>query len=164
MCFAHGRECPPVSNSSVVVDCSGVKDLLSAMGNDVKDKAIRAALRAGAKIEQAAVQASCPERIDLPSGTALPVGALAADVIIKQGGRNAETPYVVVTFGKYSKHVARWVEDGHKVIQGRGSERKDTGKVTTPNPFVSEAFESSEQAVESAIRETFIETVTKAAK
>lgn len=153
------------SNNNVTVDCTSVMEMLKALGDDAKDKAVKAALRAGAKIEQAEIQSNCPTRIEDTSGTALPVGALKSDVIIKTSTKNADTPYAVVTFGKYSMHVARWVEDGHKVMKGKKSSgnQKDTGKETTPNPFISTAFETCEQEVTKAIQETFITNITKAA-
>jgi len=151
------------SNNNVTVDCTSVIEMLKALGDDAKDKAIQAALRAGAKIEQTEIQNNCPTRVEGPSGTALPVGALKSDVIIKTSTKQADVPYALVTFGKYSKHVARWVEDGHKVIKGTKGSKKDTGKETTPNPFISAAFETCEQEVTKAIQETFITNITKAA-
>jgi HK97 gp10 family phage protein len=148
-----------MASSNITVDCTSVMEMFQSLGTDVKDKAIRAALLAGANIEQEEIRENCPTRIEGTSGTALPVGALQSDVIIKASTKSADVPYVVVTFGKYSAHVARWVEDGHKIVKGK----KDTGKETQPNPFISTAFETCEQAVIEAIEETFINNITKAA-
>jgi len=152
-----------MANTAIRCDISSAVEMLKGLDGAVKEKAIRAALKAGAEIEQKEIQANCPERIDLPSGTALPIGALRSDVIIKLSGKNANRPYAVIKFGKYSAHVARWVEDGHKIIHGgRGQHGTDTGKSTKPNPFVSRSFEASLGAVQEAIQTTFLANITKA--
>jgi hypothetical protein len=154
-----------MSNTAIGVDISSVAAMLKGMDGEIKEKAMLAALKAGAEVEQLEIQANCPERIDLPSGTALPIGALRSDVVIKMSGKKINRPYAVVKFGKYSAHVARWVEEGHKVHHGgRGKHGTDTGGSTQPNPFVSRSFEASLGAVQEAIQTTFIAQITKADK
>ncbi len=152
-------------SSFINVDISSVESMLKGLDGEIKEKAMRSALKAGARIEQHEIQANCPTRIDLPSGSALPVGALRSDVIIKLSGKKVDRPYAVVKFGKYTAHVARWVEDGHKIhYGGRAQHGTDTGESTKPNPFVSRSFEASLGAVQEAIQTTFLSNITKADK
>ncbi len=83
---------------------------LSDLGDKAADRAIRAALRAGAEIEQVAISERAPIK-DRTGGT-LPDGALKNDIVIRIkkdqfGGLSA-------TIGpdKLTKHVAGWVEYG----------------------------------------------------
>ncbi|MCU1248688.1 MAG: phage protein gp10 family [Edaphobacter sp.] len=136
--------------------------------------AARAAVRNGAKIVQAAIEERAPERPDLPSSTALPVGALANDIEIHvRTGANG-MPYATIGPGKETSHVARWVEYGHRLVRGgRSKLNKLTGKTSGPgsevgivpaHPFIRPGFEASEAPAREAMMTTLIDEATKPAK
>jgi len=164
-----------------LVGGESLKDLFDHLATDARDKAIRKALRAGAEIEQAAIVEATPERIDTGSSTstALPPGALKADVEITMGRTNDDNaPFAVIGFGKYTKHVARFVQDGHRIVRGgysrpvkkngakTGLHRgpgKEVGQVQG-HPFVSTAFEASRQEVADTMKTTLQAAIVAASK
>ena len=109
-------------------------------GPDVKH-VIDAGLRAGGEVFQAAIAERAPERPDLPSGTALPPGALKTDIELHRGRSDEGLPAVIVSPGKYTQHVARWVEYGHRLVRGgynkkgKGGPGKEVGSVAA-YPFI----------------------------
>ena len=158
-----------------------LKDMFEHLATAARDKAIRKALRAGAEVEQAAIQGATPVRIDdgSPNSTALPPGALKADVEITMGRTNDDhSPFAVIGFGKYTKHVARWVNSGHRIVRGGYSRAvKKNGEKTgsyrgpgtqngevAPHPFVSEAFEASEKQVAETMQATLQTEIVAASK
>jgi len=137
----------------------GVKAALAQFDVKVQDKAMRAGLRDAAEVMQGAVAAAAPERPALPSGNALPPGALRSDItlVVK---RDAGILEAIVQPGKYTFHVARWVEYGHRLAKGgqiawegmvngrrrrRGGHGHLIGDVPA-HPFIRPAFEASIQA------------------
>lgn len=66
----------------------------------------------------------------LPSGRALPVGALKADVTLEVR-RESGLLMAVVGPGKLTAHVARWVEYGHRRVRGGYSDVSER----TDNPI-----------------------------
>lgn len=146
------------------VKLEGLKELdakLTELGGDAARRVIRAGLRAGGEVLQAAVQERAPERPVLPSRTALPPGALKSDIELRAGKDEAGLPAVIVAPGKYTAHAAVWVEYGHRLVKGgyrRASGRgpgHEIGSVLA-HPFIRPGYEaaasaSAEAAVE-AIR------------
>lgn len=123
----------------------------------------RKALRKGAQVIQAAVIAEAPERLDLPSGTALPVGALKTDIIIKAYTDEYGKEVASIQPGEYTNHVAGFVEFGHKMVtggrlgsgDGKHTHVKSTGTTfTQPNPFFRRGEEKSETAAVEAIEQS----------
>jgi HK97 gp10 family phage protein len=154
----------------------GVKDMLDDLATKEADRIIRKALRAGAKIEQAAIQERAPVRPDLPSGTALPPGALAADVTIKTKKIDNDTFQATIGPGKLTSRVSHLVEFGHRMVTGGRSrlikKGRNTGRTVGPgkqvgmvpaHPYTRPAFEASVNEAVNAITKTLQEEVTKTA-
>lgn len=119
--------------------------------NGKKLKNIQAkALRQVGVIVKDAIIARTPVRVDAPSGNALPVGALKADIkalvhIAKD--ENAGDPSTV-TIGpsKKTAYVARWIEYGHEIPRAH---KPNARKNVPPRPFIRPAFDSvKSQAIE----------------
>jgi HK97 gp10 family phage protein len=139
------------------VDIVGLKELdakLSEMKEQTAKRIVWEALEAGGAVIQEAVQEVAPMRPDLPSGTALPVGALAADIEIHRGKDDEGNPAVIVGPGKYTSHAARWVEYGHRQVKGGYSKVLANGKTRGPGtevsqvpayPFIRPAYEASRE-------------------
>ncbi|MBB6144714.1 HK97 gp10 family phage protein [Silvibacterium bohemicum] len=161
----------------LTIDIQGLDQLqqrLTEMGTTAADRCVRTALRAGAIIEQSAIVARTPVRPELPSGTALPIGAMAADIVIRNTRSDQGNLAAIVGPDSLTRHVALWVTRGHRLIRGgRSRINKRTGKVSGPgqqvgtveaHPFVTEAWEQSRQEVTSAIITTLQTEIDKEAK
>jgi HK97 gp10 family phage protein len=148
---------------------------LTAIGDEKRVKSIiRKALRAGAVIMQGAIEERAPERPDLPSSNALPVGALRADIVVTATTDETGALAVSVGPGKYTKHVASWVEYGHQMVQGgrlslfgngtghRVGTHGMTSTFVPPHPFIRPAYEASREAAAEAIVESLHESVDDA--
>ncbi|MDE2099253.1 MAG: hypothetical protein KGL39_18510 [Patescibacteria group bacterium] len=116
----------------------------------VQDRATRAGLRRAADTVADAIEERAPVRPALPSGTALPPGALKADFGFTISRRSGVL-MAVIQPGKLTRHVARWVEYGHRMVKGgylsvkRGKLRghgKEVGNVPA-HPFIRPGFEAS---------------------
>jgi len=84
-------------------DIVGLKELeakLLTLKQQTVKTIIWEALDAGAQVFHAAVQEAAPERPDLPSGRALPAGALAADIVRYRGRDDQGDPAMIVGPGK----------------------------------------------------------------
>lgn len=133
----------------------------------------RKALRRVGKIVQKAVQEHAPIRPDLPSGTALPIGALKDDIeyrIHLATDPIDDNSIVTVTPGKKTAHAADWVENGHALVAGGYSKvdgkggRRGPGKVighVQPHPFIRPAADSIEGEAVEAFQETLAEEIQK---
>jgi hypothetical protein len=167
-----------------IIGVAGVIDMLETLKTTAAERCIRKALRAGAAIEKDAIETLAPIRPVLPSGTALPPGALANDVTVSLKRSDEGEIIAVVHPGKLTAHVASWVEYGHRQVRGGASklmadgstkgdgvqiyvkpQKGQVGLGTVPaHPYIRPAYESSLQAVTEAIATTLAEEVTKAAK
>lgn len=149
----------------IIVDTSEFDQYMDQIADPAREKKItRKALRKGAMITRDAIAERAPERPDLPSGTALPIGALANDIVVRsytgEGGRE----FVAVQAGKLTDHVAGWVEYGHRLVHGGYSKlNKQTGKTRGPgsevgqvpaHPFFRPGAEASADAAATAIIES----------
>lgn len=145
----------------------------------LKDKKVQSimshALHEGGEVFRAAVVEAAPERVDdLPSGTALPPGALKSDVILHKDHDTKQLAYDV-EFGRETAHVARWVDEGHRLVLGGYSHEvkgqpgtyrgpgKEVGSVP-PHPFFREAFETAAANAEKVIEESITTQVNRAWK
>jgi len=135
----------------------------------VQQKVLTEAVRAEARIFQAAIQEAAPVKIE-PGGI-LPDGALQADVIYRIGTDSSGRPAAVVGFGKLTRRVAGWVEYGHRLIRRHskglirlkvkgGGSGLQVGTVQA-HPFIRPAFEASVEAGNEAFAETFAEELKK---
>jgi HK97 gp10 family phage protein len=120
------------------------------------EKAARKALRVAGKVVQTAIRERAPIRVDAHhSGTALPVGALAADINLGNVKHpdGTEAYQISIGAGKHTAHVARFVEYGHENAKGSGH--------TPAHPFIRPAYEASEAAAATALVTTFMEEQEK---
>jgi HK97 gp10 family phage protein len=162
-----------MAEDGLTVEIQGLAELqakLNDLSTKAADAAMRKALKAGAVIEQAAIT----ERAPIKDGTGgiLPDGALKNDIVFKirrddRGGMTA-----VVGPDKYTAHVARWVEYGHRLVRGGYSKKLADGSTRGPgkevdqvpeHPFIRPAWEASREAVTTAITTTLAEEIEKAA-
>jgi HK97 gp10 family phage protein len=155
------------------VEFKGLAELeakLEAMSTEQATRAVNRGLAAGGEVFREAVAEAAPIRPDLPSGTALPPGALKSD-IVKRRTRDADgAPVEVVGPGKYTRHAAVWVEYGHRLVRGGYSRMtknggfrgpgKEIGKVPA-HPFIRPAFEASAEKATAAAIDTIVEEVEK---
>src|ERR1700761_1656564 len=115
------------------------------------ERIVRRAMREGGRVVQAAITEAAPVRPSLPSGTALPVGALKNDIEVHVIKEQDGSISALIAPGKLTQHVARWVEYGHEmVVGGRKGKGKSVGRVEA-HPFIRPAFEASESAAQDAI-------------
>lgn len=154
----------------VEVDSKSLEEKLKSLSSDLQTKIMQTALREGAKVYQAAVSEAAPEHTDIPTphSTSLPPGALKSDVVI------AKTPNTLeysVVFGKYSKHVARWMDRGFRLVKAgysRVTKRGNRGpgkevKFVEPKSvgFFRNAFEQASSEAEKAITDSITLQVNK---
>ncbi len=138
-----------------------LQDKLNQLKGPTAKRVMNKALRAGGAVFQQAVAEAAPERPNLPSGTALPPGALRHDIGIRTipTGADAASSLVAVGPGKLTAHAARLVEYGHRQTKGksrllRNGKTKGPGVqvgIVPPHPFMRPAFESSQQAATDAV-------------
>ena len=131
----------------------GLKELdrkLGELGTKAARRVIRKALKAGGEVFRVAVAERAPERPDLHSGTALPPGVLARDIEVDMGTADG-LPAAIIEPGSYTRHVARWVEYGHRLVKGGHSSMK-RGKLqgngaqigdVPAYPFIRPGYEAS---------------------
>jgi HK97 gp10 family phage protein len=143
--------------------------MLEDLGTQAGEHAIRKALRAGAAIEQAAIEERAPVN-DLTGGS-LPAGALRADITVRMTRSDQGNISAIVGPGKLTRHVADWVEYGHRMVTGGRSRKLANGKTKGPgqevgtvpeHPFIRPAYEATAQEVANTIAEVLKEEVTKA--
>jgi HK97 gp10 family phage protein len=150
----------------ISIDVQGLSELqakLDALTQKQADRCIRAALKAGAVIEQAAIAERAPVKDG--TGGSLPVGALKLDIIVHLA-KDAQGAYsAIIGPGKLTKHVARWVEYGHRIVRGAKLRKggKHTGDVPA-HPFIRPAYEATRQAVTTAICTTLATELEKSSK
>jgi len=141
----------------------GLRELdakMAELGGAASKRIARKGLRAAGAVFLGAITDAAPERPELPSGTALPIGALAADIGMRLGRDEAGLPAAIVSPGKATRHVANWVEYGHRLVRGgrnrkgRGGPGRVVGNVPA-HPFIRPAFEASADAAV----DTFVTTV-----
>jgi len=154
-------------------EIEGLADLkatFESLATKEADRCVLKALKAGAVIEQAAITERAP--IKDTTGGLLPDGALKSDIVITTRRDSQGKPYVTVAPGKYTRHVAQWVEYGHRLIRGGYSKLLKSGKTRGPgtqlgtveeHPFIRPGYEESREAVAAAISTTLIEEIRKSA-
>lgn len=153
---------------SISIDSKSLEEKLMSLGQDVQDRIINTALREGAQVYRSAVSEAAPERLDdETSGTALPPGALKSDVMIQKVSKSAEYD---IRFGKYTAHVARWVDEGHRLVKGGRSRVNKTGKTrgsgkeignVPAHPFFRAAFETASADAEKVIADSITNQVNR---
>lgn len=162
-------------------DISGipeVKAMLDNLSTKEADRIMRTALKAGADIVKEAIEVHAPERPDLPSGTALPIGALKADIKSKVKKVSDDVYVATIEPDEATFHVALFVEEGHRLVRGGYSKEvikagENTGKYRGPGqevgqvearPFVRPAWEACREEATTAIATTLATEIEKASK
>jgi len=134
---------------------------LDAVADRLGPKGMDRVVRAGAQVFQEAVEAAAPV-LDhrTANSTALDPGALKAGIGTRLRHNAVGTAEARVgPVGKEVRHVARWVEYGHRLVKGGYS--KVTAKGTRgpgveigevrAHPFIRPAYESARGAAEEAM-------------
>lgn len=125
---------------------------LSALAGPVARQLIYEAVMDGGKVLQNEVRLQAPSRPELPRGTAIPPGALKSDIELHFGFNDQGLPSAIIKPGKYTAHVARWLEYGHRLVRGGYSKVTASGRtrgrgkeiaVVRPYPFIRPAFEAA---------------------
>lgn len=154
--------------NGITIDVKGVpelQELFAQLAGPAADRAMIAGVTAGAEIFQQAITDAAPVRPDLPSGTALPPGALKSHIQIRLAKLRSGTIATFIEPSSAVRHVARWAEYGHDLIRGgrKGSGGRFIRRVQPVNGgagFVRPAFESSvgeaTRAVENTIHDELI--------
>ena len=147
-----------------------MKATFDSLSTTAADACLLKALKAGALVEQAAITEAAP--VKDTTGGMLPDGALKSDITVTTHQPKNRSAYVTVAPGKYTAHVARWVEYGHRLVRGGRSRMSANGKTrgsgkeigtVQEHPFIRLAYESSQQGVTDAISSTLVSEIEKAA-
>lgn len=140
---------------SIEFDTTELTRALDRIRLRVEAEGQRKALRNGGKVIEDAILERAP-MLDSKTAhsTALDPGALKADIGVRLHTENGE-PYAYIGPGKLTRHVARWVELGHRDVHGGYSHGAAMGKFRGPgvagkdipaHPFIRPGFEASEDA------------------
>ncbi len=133
---------------------------MAELSGPVSDAVARRAMRAGGRVMQAAISEAAPMRPVLPSGTALPPGALKADIELHVSKERDGSFSAYIEPGKYTRHVAAWVEYGHRLVAGGrlfNFRKRGKGQITgevPAHPFIRSAYEATEAAALAATEES----------
>lgn len=160
--------------ASLTIDSKALEARLKSLSAQTQEKIIRASLRAGAEVFKAAVVENTPERVEgfsEETTTALPPGALKSDVVMKKATKRLEYD---VQFGAETEHVARWVDEGHRLVRGgRSRVKKKDGKVVSISGpgkvigqvegtgFFRRAFDESQDKAAKAVEKTFLQQLKR---
>jgi Bacteriophage HK97-gp10, putative tail-component len=137
--------------------------MMGELAGPAADRIIRHAMKAGGRVVQTAITEAAPVRTDAWSGTALPPGALKNDIEVHVAKESDGSISAYIAPGKLTRHVARFVEYGHRLVRGGRSRRgagilgqgfSGSGSVVgqvPAHPFIRPAFEGSEVAAQDAI-------------
>ncbi len=162
-----------MADDGISITVEGLSELqakLDALTQKQADRCIRTALKAGAVIEQAAIVERAPIRDG--TGGYLPPGALKSDIVIRFLKDTTGVISAKVGPAKLTAHVARWVEYGHRIVQGGRNrivtdKQRGNGVVTgevPAHPFIRPAYEASRAEVISTICKTLATELEKASK
>lgn len=132
---------------------------------NVPEKICRTAMRAAGRVVQAAVTESAPVRVDLPSGTALPPGALKADIELHVVKERDGSISAYIEPGRYTRRAGILAEYGHELVAGGRKEKggQTIGQVP-PRPWFRPAYEASEGEALTAAEETLGTEIEKEAR
>jgi HK97 gp10 family phage protein len=163
-----------MADDGISIDIEGLSDLqakLDDLSTKAAEKAIRAALKAGAAVEQAAIIERAPVKDG--TGGVLPEGALKSDIVVRISRDDQGTIIAVVGPAKLTKWIARLVEYGHRNVRGGVSRLLRNGRSKGPgshigdvpaHPFIRPAYEASRQEVANAICTTLVTEIEAASK
>jgi HK97 gp10 family phage protein len=135
-----------------------VERSLDDLGQSLGEQICRKALRAGGNVMKAAIAANAPVRPDLPSGTALPAGALQSDITVVVTKEAPDSFSAWIEPGPASRHVSIFVEWGHRLVKGE----RQIGDVSAA-PYIRPAFDANEDLASNAVADTIATEVNAAA-
>jgi Bacteriophage HK97-gp10, putative tail-component len=155
-----------MADDGLNIEVLGVPELealFGEMAGQEAEKICRKALRAGGNQMRAAIAINAPVRAPLPSGTALPPGALQSDITVTVTKNNDTSFSAWIEPGKQTMHVARWVEWGHRLVRGktsrrRGTKGKEIGDVEA-HPYIRPSFDANEDLAAGVVADAVIEGV-----
>lgn len=143
-----------------------LEDRLMRLGSKEADRMTRQALMVGGRVIQEAIADLAPVRPELPSGTALPEGALKQDIELHiERGAETKSVQAVISPGSRTSYAAKWVEYGHRLVRGGYSRLLANGKTrgkgkqvgdVSAHPFIRPGFEASKAAAQDAVSKEFI--------
>jgi Bacteriophage HK97-gp10, putative tail-component len=149
----------------ITMDLTKFNAMMTELAGPTAESAARRAMRAGGRVIQAAITEAAPERPDLPSGTALPPGALKSDIELHVSKEQDGSISAYVEPGRLTMHAARWTEYGHEMVTHGKQVGKfvQVAKFVPAHPFIRPAFDLSEAAALAAVEETIADEINKAA-
>lgn len=92
--------------------------MMTELAGPTAESVARRAMRAGGRVVQAAITEAAPERPDLPSGTALPPGALKSDIELHVVKEQDGSISAYIEPGRLTRAACRWTEYGHELVLG----------------------------------------------
>lgn len=150
----------------MALDLSEMANLTSGFERirlQMREQGRRKAVRAGARVIQAAMIESTPVLAGTNAGSdSLEPGAIKGDIRISSIVEDGE-PAALIGPGKKTAHVAGWVEYGHRMVSGgqskvlAGGKTSGSGKAgedVPAHPFLRPAYERSEAAALEAVSTT----------
>lgn len=128
--------------------------LLDGIAGEDGVKIIEGALQDAGEVVKKAIEDRAPVRPDLPSTTALPIDWLRHDVAVKKPRPTSKGIIVTIGPNRRTKHVARWVEYGHRLVRGGSlkvwkGRSQGKGKLAgnvEAHPYIRPAWEQSKSA------------------
>lgn len=156
---------------NIRIDVKGIPELdnlFAQLAGPIVERAMVQGVTEGAKIFQQAVTDAAPIRAALPSSTALPPGELKGHIQIRLTKLRNGMIAAFIEPSKQNRHVARFVEYGHRLVRGGRLKngRNGTGKIVgavVAHPFVRPAYESSSgEAIDTVERRILSELTEEA--
>jgi HK97 gp10 family phage protein len=138
------------------IKIEGLKELdqrRTELGTVEARRVVRDALRQGGEVFRSAVADGVPSKWPARSAqtTALPLGALKNDIQLHIGLNGEGLPAAIIKPGKWTAHVARFLEYGHRLVKGGNSRMVRDGYHRGPGtqlgdvpetPFIRPAYEA----------------------
>jgi len=129
----------------ITVEVRGLAELDRKLSQVSEKLATEVALRANdaaAKVFQDAAITLAPTKTDdMPGSNSLAPGELKGDI-----HRDVSVTGAAIGPGEKTGHVARWLEDGHKLKRGKKGQGQITVGNVKPHPFLRPAFDIAKQA------------------
>jgi len=161
--------------TTFTIDSKALEAKLRSMTDKKQLQIMTAALREGAGVFKQEVVQQAPERTDDvvtgPNSDALPPGALKSDVIVQKQPNALEYD---VRFGSETAHVARFVDEGHRIVKGgnarfdaNGKKKSGAGRqvgFVEGSGFFRRAFETASKAAAEAVENSIIKSINRAWK
>jgi len=129
----------------ITVEVRGLAELDRKLSQLSEKLATEVALRANdaaAKVFQdAAITLAPVKEVEMPGSNSLAPGELKRDI-----HRDVSVTGASIGPGEKTGHVARWLEDGHKLKRGKKGQGQITVGNVKPHPFLRPAFDIAKQA------------------